>query len=93
MFESDCSYNPDKKKNRYEYQLKEANCATKIIEFLRILKKYKIFDNSTIIFQSDHGRECVYDNPNKIKNFNVADLECNNRYQTFLMLKKEFTKE
>ena len=94
LFESDCSYNPDKKKNRYEYQLKEANCATKkIIEFLRILKKYKIFDNSTIIFQSDHGRECVYDNPNKIKNFNVADLECNNRYQTFLMLKKEFTKK
>lgn len=89
LFEKDCQYNLSiKSRSRLEYQDKEAEClAQKIHSVVMKLKQKNIFDSSTIIFSSDHGRECLYDSMDNPVYFHVSDIECNNRYKSFLMFK------
>jgi hypothetical protein len=53
ILNKDCSYDPDK---ITASPISQSNCATKLMQdFIKKLKDLGRFDNSLIIFQSDHG--------------------------------------
>ncbi|MBU2895098.1 LTA synthase family protein [Vibrio hepatarius] len=93
-FDASCSYKSNKKLWFDNHQNEkglygQTQCAiTKVIGFINKLKKLKIYNNSFLIFKSDHGEPASYfsKSPNKIK-INNHKYWGFNRYHPFLMIK------
>lgn len=99
-FDSECNYRSNDlawyKANQNEIGIKNENiCAIKkFISFIHKLKKLKIYDDSMIVFKSDHGKYAVY-YANKPDNlvFNNHPSVGYNRYRPTLMIKSFSSKK
>lgn len=93
-FDENCKYKSDEKSWFKNYQNEkgiknQSICAVKkFIEFINKLKDLKVYDNSTIIFKSDHGKPSNYfDNYPQNLRINGSPYWGYSRYRPALMIK------
>ena len=89
-FDANCAYRIiDTVQQNNEANLQETECAIKeFITFLKKLKTMQAFDNSLIIFASDHGYECEYNDSSIAPGaYKISERWCLSRYQPLLMIK------
>lgn len=92
--DASCAYRADsaawfEANQNYEGIKNEAICALDKAETLiRRLKKLGVYDNTTIVFKSDHGKPAnFYDGPPSNLTFNNHPLWGYDRYRPFLLVK------
>ena len=87
-FSETCEYG-DSDRIRYVADLPpEAECAVDQMRLMiKKLKALKVFDNTLIIFASDHGPECPHNFTLEPGSYRVSQRWCLSRYQPFLLIK------
>lgn len=88
-FDKKCNYRTSNTvKQNSTSTLEETECALiKFITFIDKLKALNTFDNSMIIFASDHGHDCPYNAKASPKRYRVSQRWCLSRYEPLLMIK------
>ena len=77
----------------YKGNVKISECSIKlIIEFIKVLKDNKLYQNSVIIFKSDHGNSTKYFKDDDVRTLSYLDsIFGYGRYQPFLLIKKNIS--
>lgn len=78
-FDKDCNYRSDDKDwyeaNQNRAGLKsQTECAlSEFLTFLDQLKAVGVYDNSLVVFKSDHGEPVRYNDPDRLESFKIRD--------------------